>query len=146
MTVTVFGVPLVRVGNSPTFAALKRHSVQTMFLTVLKSKLHRVRVTQAELNYVGSITIDEDLMDAAGLLENEQVHIVNNNNGERLITYVIKGERGSGIICLNGAAARRAQVGDIIIIIAYAMLTTEEARTHQPTVIFPDDNNRLVNG
>jgi aspartate 1-decarboxylase len=117
-----------------------------MFLTMLKSKLHRVRVTQAELNYVGSITIDEDLMDAAGLLENEQVHIVNNNNGERLITYVIKGERGSGIICLNGAAARRAQVGDIIIIIAYTMLSDEEARTHKPIVVFPDENNRLVNG
>lgn len=117
-----------------------------MFVNVLKSKLHRVKVTQAELNYVGSITIDEDLMDAAGLLENEQVHIVNNNNGERLITYVIKGERGSGIICLNGAAARRAQVGDIVIIISYAMMTDEEARSHKPTVVFPDDNNRLVKG
>ena len=116
-----------------------------MFVNILKSKLHRVKVTQAELNYVGSITIDEDLMDAAGLLENEQVHIVNNNNGERLITYVIKGERGSGIICLNGAAARRAQVGDIVIIIAYAMVTDEEARSHKPTVVFPDENNRLVN-
>ena len=115
-----------------------------MFVNVLKSKLHRVRVTQAELNYVGSITIDEDLMDAAGLMENEQVHVVNNNNGERLITYVIKGERGSGIICLNGAAARRAQVGDIVIIIAYAMMTPDEARTFKPTVVFPDDNNRLV--
>lgn len=115
-----------------------------MLVNVLKSKLHRVRVTQAELNYVGSITIDEDLMDAAGLLENEQVHIVNNNNGERLITYVIKGERGSGIICLNGAAARRAQVGDVVIIISYAMMTPDEARTHKPTVVFPDDNNRLV--
>lgn len=117
-----------------------------MFVNILKSKLHRVKVTQAELNYVGSITIDEDLMDAAGLLENEQVHVVNNNNGERLITYVIKGERGSGIICLNGAAARRAQVGDIVIIISYAMMTPEEARNHQPTVVFPDDNNRLVAG
>jgi aspartate 1-decarboxylase len=115
-----------------------------MFITVMKSKIHRVRVTQAELNYVGSITIDEDLMDAAGLLENEQVHIVNNNNGERLITYVIKGERGSGIICLNGAAARRAQVGDIIIIISYGMLTTDEAKTYKPLVVFPDINNRLV--
>lgn len=115
-----------------------------MFVNVLKSKLHRVKVTQAELNYVGSITIDEDLMDAAGLLENEQVHIVNNNNGERLITYVIKGERGSGIICLNGAAARRAQVGDIVIIISYAMMTPDEARTHTPIVVFPNDNNRLV--
>ncbi|GAB3762969.1 aspartate 1-decarboxylase [Spirosoma pomorum] len=115
-----------------------------MFITVLKSKLHRVRVTQAELNYVGSITIDEDLMDAANLLENEQVHIVNNNNGERLVTYVIKGERGSGTICLNGAAARKAQVGDIIIIISYGMVSTDEARTHKPVVVFPDDNNRLV--
>ena len=117
-----------------------------MFVTILKSKLHRVRVTQAELNYVGSITIDEDLMEAAGILENEQVHIVNNNNGERLITYVIKGERGTGIICLNGAAARRAQVGDIIIIISYAMMTTDEARTHKPTIVFPDDNNKLIKG
>lgn len=117
-----------------------------MFVTLLKCKLHRVRVTQAELNYVGSITIDEDLMDAAGLLEHEQVHVVNNNNGERLITYVIKGERGSGTICLNGAAARRAQVGDIVIIFSYAMMTSDEARTHKPTVIFPDENNRLVTG
>lgn len=116
-----------------------------MFVTILKSKLHRVKVTQAELNYVGSVTIDEDLMDAAGLLENEQVHIVNNNNGERLITYVIKGERGSGIICLNGAAARRAQIGDVIIIIAYITMAPDEARTYKPTVIFPDENNRLVN-
>lgn len=117
-----------------------------MVLTLMKSKLHRVKVTQAELNYVGSITIDEDLMDAAGLLENEQVHIVNNNNGERLITYVIKGERGTGIICLNGAAARRAQPGDVIIIIAYCQMTDEEAKTHKPTVVFPDENNRLVAG
>lgn len=117
-----------------------------MFVNILKSKLHRVKVTQAELNYVGSITIDEDLMDAAGLMENEQVHVVNNNNGERLITYVIKGERGTGIICLNGAAARRAQVGDIVIIISYAMMTPEEARVHTPTVVFPDENNRLVKG
>ncbi|CCG99004.1 aspartate 1-decarboxylase [Fibrella sp. WM1] len=117
-----------------------------MLLTLMKSKLHRVKVTQAELNYVGSITIDEDLMDAAGLLENEQVHIVNNNNGERLITYVIKGERGTGIICLNGAAARRAQPGDVIIIIAYCTLTADEAKTHKPLVVFPDENNRLVTG
>ncbi len=115
-----------------------------MLITVLKSKLHRVRVTQAELNYVGSVTIDEDLMDAAGLLENEQVHIVNNNNGERLITYVIRGERGTGIICLNGAAARRAQVGDVVIIIAYAQLTPDEARAFKPTIVFPDNNNRRV--
>lgn len=116
---------------------------KSMQITVMKSKLHRVRVTQAELNYVGSITIDEDLMDAVGLIENEQVHIVNNNNGERLITYVIKGERGSGTICLNGAAARKAQVGDIVIIIAYGMISQEEARTFKPLVAFPDDHNKL---
>ncbi len=115
-----------------------------MLITVMKSKIHRVRVTQAELNYVGSITIDEDLMDAAGLIENEQVHIVNNNNGERLVTYVIKGERGTGTICLNGAAARRAEVGDIIIIIAYGTLSQEEASGFRPKVVFPDNNNRLV--
>ncbi len=113
-------------------------------ITVMKSKIHRVRVTQAELNYVGSITIDEDLMDAAGLIENEQVHIVNNNNGERLVTYVIKGERGTGTICLNGAAARRAEVGDIIIIIAYGTLSQEEASVFRPKVVFPDNDNRLV--
>lgn len=110
----------------------------------MKSKIHRVKVTQAELNYVGSITIDEDLMDAAGLLENEQVHIVNNNNGERFVTYVIKGERNSGMICLNGAAARRVQIGDIIIIISYASMTPEEAKSYKPLVVFPDHNNQLV--
>ncbi len=110
----------------------------------MKSKIHRVKVTQAELNYVGSITIDEDLMDAAGLLENEQVHIVNNNNGERFVTYVIKGERNSGMICLNGAAARRVQIGDIIIIISYASMTPEEAKSFKPMVVFPDHNNQLV--
>lgn len=115
-----------------------------MFVTLFKSKIHRVKVTQAELNYVGSITIDEDLMDAAGILENEQVHVVNNNNGERLITYVIKGERGTGIICLNGAAARKAQVGDVVIIISYGMMTEEEARTFQPKIVFPDENNLIV--
>lgn len=115
-----------------------------MQITVMKSKIHRVKVTQAELNYVGSITIDEDLMDAAGLIENEQVHIVNNNNGERFITYVIKGERGSGMICLNGAAARRVQIGDIIIIIAYGSMTQEEAKTFKPMIVFPDHNNHLV--
>ncbi len=117
-----------------------------MLLTLLKSKLHRVKVTQAELNYVGSITIDETLMDAAGLLENEQVHVVNNNNGERLITYVIKGERNTGIICLNGAAARRAQPGDVIIIISYCLVAAEAAAAHKPLVVFPDENNRLVAG
>ena len=115
-----------------------------MFVTLFKSKIHRVKVTQAELNYVGSITIDEDLMEAAGIMEHEQVHIVNNNNGERLITYVIKGERGTGIICLNGAAARKAEVGDIVIVISYGLMTLEEAKTHQPKIVFTDDNNRLL--
>lgn len=111
----------------------------------MKSKIHRVKVTQAELNYVGSITIDEDLMDAVGILENEQVHIVNNNNGERLVTYAITGERGSGVICLNGAAARKAQVGDVVIIIAYGSMSEAEGRTFKPRVVFPDDSNRIVN-
>ena len=115
-----------------------------MFVTIFKSKIHRVKVTQAELNYVGSITIDEDLMDAAGIMANEQVHIVNNNNGERLVTYTIRGERGTGIVCLNGAAARKAEVGDIIIIISYAMMTSEEAKAYAPVVVFTDENNRLL--
>ncbi len=115
-----------------------------MFVTLFKSKIHRVKVTQAELNYVGSITIDQDLMDAAGMMEHEQVHIVNNNNGERLVTYVIKGERGTGIICLNGAAARKAEVGDIIIIISYGLMTLDEAKKHTPKIVFTDDNNRLI--
>ena len=114
-----------------------------MQITLMKSKIHRVKVTQAELNYVGSITIDEDLMDAVGIIENEQVHVVNNNNGERLVTYAIKGERGTGIICLNGAAARKAQVGDIVIIIAYGSMSQEEARRFRPLVVFPDHTNRI---
>jgi aspartate 1-decarboxylase len=115
-----------------------------MLIQMMKSKLHRVKITQAELNYVGSVTIDEDLMEAANLVENERVQIVNNNNGERFETYVIPGARGSGTICLNGAAARRAQVGDIVIIISYGWMTPEEARSHQPVLVFPDHNNRLV--
>jgi aspartate 1-decarboxylase len=115
-----------------------------MIIEVLKSKLHRVRVTQAELNYVGSITIDEDLMDAAQLIPNEKVQIVNNNNGARLETYVIKGERGSGIVCLNGAAARLVQVGDVLIVLSYAHMELEEAKKHQPVLVFPDENNRLI--
>lgn len=114
-----------------------------MTIEVLKSKIHRVRITQAELHYVGSITMDEDLMDAASIFENEKVQIVNINNGERLETYVIKGERGSGQICLNGPAARKAQVGDIIIIISYAAMTPEEAKDHKPVIIFPNDKNRI---
>ena len=117
-----------------------------MMIQRFKSKIHRVKVTQADLNYVGSITIDEDLMDAANLIEGEKVQIVNNNNGERLETYVIPGERGSGVICLNGAAARRAQVGDIVIIISYAWMDFEEARSFKPSVVFPDENNRVVKG
>ncbi|NQZ75216.1 MAG: aspartate 1-decarboxylase [Ekhidna sp.] len=115
-----------------------------MFIEVLKSKIHRVKITEAELHYVGSVTIDEDLMDAADLIENEKVQIVNINNGERLETYVIKGERGSGEICLNGPAARKAQVGDIVIIISYCSLDRKEARDHEPIVIFPDEKNRIV--
>lgn len=114
-----------------------------MFIHVLKSKIHRVKITQAELHYVGSITIDEDLMDAARLIEGEKVQIVNVNNGERLETYVIKGERGSGMICMNGPAARKVQVGDVIIIISYAMMSQDEARAYKPAVIFPDDSNQL---
>ncbi len=114
-----------------------------MMIQRFKSKIHRATITQADLNYVGSITIDEALMEAANLIEGERVQVVNNNNGERLETYVIKGERGSGVICLNGAAARRAQVGDTVIIIAYAWMETEEARNYQPSVVFPDEQNRL---
>lgn len=113
-----------------------------MFIEVLKSKLHRVKVTQANLNYIGSITIDEDLMDAANLIAGEKVQIMDNDNGERFETYVIKGERGSGCICLNGAAARRVVVGDTIIIVSYALMDFEEAKTFKPSVVFPE-NNRL---
>ena len=115
-----------------------------MLITVLKSKIHCARVTEANLNYMGSITIDEDLMDAAGMLEGEQVHIVNNNNGERFVTYIIKGERGSGQICLNGAAARLVQPDDVVIIMAYAQMTPDEVRNFRPSVIFPKSGNRLL--
>lgn len=120
-------------------------NIDKMFIQVIKSKIHRVTVTQACLNYIGSITIDEDLMDAAGIIEGERVYIVNNNNGERLDTYVIKGERGSGVICLNGAAARKVQPGDIVIIMSYATMTPEEAATFKPKVIFPDTNTNKLN-
>ena len=113
-------------------------------IEVMKSKIHRVRVTQAELNYVGSITIDEDLMEAADIVANEKVQIVNNNNGARLETYVIPGTRGTGTICLNGAAARLVQVGDIVIIISYAWMEKEEAKSYQPKLVFPDEHNRLI--
>ena len=116
-----------------------------MMIEVMKSKIHCARVTEANLNYMGSITIDEDLMDAANLIAGEKVSIVNNNNGERFETYIIKGERGSGCICLNGAAARKVQVGDIVIIMSYALLDFEEDKTFKPWVIFPDSaTNKLV--
>ena len=115
-----------------------------MFIEVLKSKIHCVHVTDANLNYIGSITIDEDVMDAAGLLEGEHVYIVDNNNGERFETYIIKGRRGSGCICLNGAAARKVQIGDIIIIMAYATMTPEEAKEFKPQVIFPNTATNLL--
>lgn len=116
-----------------------------MFIEVLKSKIHRVTVTDADLNYIGSITIDRTLMEAAGLIEYEKVQILDNNNGERFETYVIAGERDSGTICLNGAAARRVQRGDIILILSYATMDFEEAKRFRPTVIFPDTaTNRLV--
>ena len=116
-----------------------------MTIEILKSKIHRVTVTEANLNYIGSITIDEDLMDAANLIEFEKVHVLDNNNGERFETYIIKGKRGSGIICLNGAAARKVQPGDIIIIVSYAQMDFEEAKKFKPTIVFPDTaTNELV--
>ena len=114
-----------------------------MMIEVLKSKLHCAMVTEANLNYMGSITIDEDLMDAANLIAGEKVQIVNNNNGERFETYIIKGKRGSGCVCLNGAAARKVQVGDVVIIIAYALMDFEEAKSYSPVVVFPKEGNKL---
>lgn len=120
-------------------------NISKMNVEVLKSKIHRVTVTEANLDYIGSITIDEDLMDAAGIIAGERVYIVDNNNGSRLDTYTIPGRRGSGVICLNGAAARLVQPGDIVIIMSYASMPLEEARTFKPSVIFPDTaTNRLV--
>lgn len=116
-----------------------------MQIQVVKSKIHRVTVTEANLNYIGSITIDQDLMDAANIIAGERVYIVDNNNGERLDTYVIPGERGSGVVCLNGAAARKVQPGDIVIIMAYAIMDLEEAKSFKPSVVFPDTaTNRLI--
>lgn len=114
-----------------------------MFRTLLGGKIHRATVTQADLNYVGSITIDQDLLDAAGILVNEKVQIVNNNNGERFETYTISGERGSGVICLNGAAARLVQAGDIVIIMSYVMLSEPEIAAHQPKVVLVDERNHI---
>jgi aspartate 1-decarboxylase len=122
--------------NIPTFAA-------AMQIEILKSKIHRVKITEANLNYIGSITIDEDLMEASNLIENEKVQVLDLDNGERLETYVIKGTRGSGMICMNGPAARRINVGDIVIIISYALMDFEEAKTFKPAIIFPNDNNGL---
>ncbi|MBU1011611.1 MAG: aspartate 1-decarboxylase [Bacteroidetes bacterium] len=114
-----------------------------MKIDILKSKIHRATITQADLNYIGSIAIDENLMDAANLIENERVHIYNINNGERLDTYVIKGQRGSGIISLNGAAARKAEIGDKVIIVSYASMDFEEAKKFKPHILFPDTSNQL---
>lgn len=115
-------------------------------IEILKSKIHRATVTQADINYIGSITIDEDLMNAANLIEFEKVHVLNINNGERIETYVIKGKKGSGIICLNGAAARKFVAGDITIIASYAMMDFEEAKKFKPQLVFPDKNNRIPKG
>jgi aspartate 1-decarboxylase len=116
-----------------------------MTIEVLKSKIHNVTVTGADLNYVGSVTIDEDLMDASGIIEHEKVHVLNRNNGERLVTYVIKGPRGSGEICLNGPAARKIAVGDVVIIMAYAQVTPEEAKSFKANLIFPDTaTNKII--
>jgi len=114
-----------------------------MQIEVFKSKIHRIAITEANLNYIGSITIDEDIMDAANIIENEKVQVVNVNNGERLETYVIKGKRGSGVCCLNGPAARKGSVGDIIVVISYAMMDFEKAKSFTPWVVFPKEGNKL---
>jgi aspartate 1-decarboxylase len=114
-----------------------------MDISLLKSKIHRAVITEANLNYVGSLTLDEELMDAANLIENEKVQIVNVNNGERIETYLIKGKRGSGVCCLNGPAARKGAVGDVVIIISYCTLPFEEAKTFNPWIVFPKDGNKL---
>ncbi len=115
-----------------------------MYIEVMKSKIHRATVTQAELHYVGSVTVDEDLLDAANMVENEKVTVLNVNNGERFETYTIRGERGSGTICLNGPAARRVALGDVVIIFSYGLVDFAEAKAHRPTVVFPNAHNRLV--
>jgi aspartate 1-decarboxylase len=125
--------------NKPTFA-------RAMTITVYKSKIHRATVTQADLNYIGSVTIDEDLMDAANIYEHERVQIVNVNNGERLETYVIKGERGSGIMCLNGPAARKVSLGDVIIVISYCQVTLEEYKSHKPITVHVSASNKVTDG
>jgi aspartate 1-decarboxylase len=117
-----------------------------MQIEILKSKIHRATVTEADINYVGSITIDENLMDAANLIENEQVHVLNYTNGERIITYVIKGKRGSGIICMNGPAALKFKVGDLVIVLSFATMDFNEAKGFKPALIFPDSKNNLPSG
>src|SRR5580698_9222341 len=114
-----------------------------MLIEMLKSKVHHAVITEANLGYVGSLTLDEDLMDAAGMIEHEKIHVVNGNNGERIETYLIKGKRGSGVCCLNGPAARKGEVGDVVIVLSYAMVGTAEAITHKPTIVFPKKNNLL---
>jgi len=114
-----------------------------MEIEILKSKVHRAAITEANLHYVGSLTLDEDLMDAANLIENEKVQVVNVNNGSRLETYIIKGKRGSGTVCLNGPAARKGAVGDVVVIISYATMDFEEAKTFKPSLVFPKEGNRL---
>lgn len=114
-----------------------------MLIEILKSKVHRVIITEANLNYVGSLTLDEDLMDAANLIENEKITVVNVNNGERIETYLIKGKRGSGVVCLNGPAARKGAEGDVVIIISYAQMDFEDAKSFKPAIIFPGEGNRL---
>jgi aspartate 1-decarboxylase len=114
-----------------------------MQIQILKSKVHRAVITEANLNYVGSLTLDEDLMDAANMIENEKIQVVNVNNGERIETYLIKGARGTGIVCLNGPAARKGAEGDVVIVISYALMDFEEAKTFKPTIIFPKEGNKL---
>jgi aspartate 1-decarboxylase len=114
-----------------------------MQIQILKSKIHRAVITEANLNYVGSLTLDEDLMDAANLIENEKIQVVNVNNGERLETYIIKGARGSGIVCLNGPAARKGAEGDVVIVISYALMDFEEAKKFKPVIVFPGEGNKL---
>ncbi len=122
---------------------MKFAEIFIMTIEILKSKVHRAVITEANLNYIGSLTLDADLMDAANMIEYEKIHVVNVNNGERLETYLIKGERGSGVVCLNGAAARRGAAGDVVIIISYASMDFEEAKKHTPIVVFPKDGNKL---
>jgi aspartate 1-decarboxylase len=114
-----------------------------MQIEILKSKIHRAVITEANLNYVGSLTVDEDLMDAANLIENEKIQVVNVNNGERLETYVIKGKRGTGIVCLNGPAARKGMTGDVVVILSYALMDFEKAKSFKPAIVFPKEGNKL---